>query len=170
MNKKKFSILLEVLLIVVISAVAGITWNRTLLASAWRGQVTQQAQAAPATEKGVDQADAPMPVALAQVKDMLDAKQAVVIDARSTALYAEGHIAGAMSLPLEQARKNAGSAVNGRFPKESTIIAYCNGFSCHDSMELGKLLQKAGYSSVYVYEGGFPEWQDAGYPVARGER
>jgi rhodanese-related sulfurtransferase len=35
-------------------------------------------------------------------------------------------------------------------------------------MDLAKLLMQAGYTAVYVYEGGFPEWRDAGYPVATG--
>jgi len=152
----------EIALILVISALAGVAWNRTLLTSAWRGELTQQAEAAPAADQ------LPMPVALAQVKDLHEARQAVIVDARSAASFAEGHITGAIALPLEEARKHPSLPSLARVPKDATIIAYCNGFSCHDSMELGKLVMRAGYASVYVYEGGFPEWRDAGYPTAKG--
>lgn len=153
----------EILLILIVSAVAGIAWNRTLITSAWRGELTQQAQAAaPAGE------ELPMPIGLPQVKEMLDAKQAVVLDARSAASFRDGHIAGALPVPLEEAKRHPSSPLPARVGKDSTIIAYCNGFSCHDSMELGKILMRAGYSSVYVYEGGFPEWRDAGYATAAG--
>ena len=164
-DKKRLAILGEIVLIVVISAAAGLLWNRTLLLGAWRGELTPLAQAAQQGEQGDP---LPMPIGLAQVKELHDSKQAVIVDARTAASFAEGHIAGALSLPLEQVRKDAAATLKAKVPATATIIAYCNGFSCHDSMDLGKLLMRAGYSSVYVYEGGFPEWRDAGYPMATG--
>ncbi|MCM0080107.1 rhodanese-like domain-containing protein [Geomonas sp. Red32] len=160
---------LEIAAIVLIAAVLGIGWNRTLLASAWKGEAAIQQPASPQaqTAQAGGEELVPMPIPLAQVKDMHDGKQAVVIDARSASTFIQGHIAGAVSLPLEEARKNP-SSLKGRFSKDATIIAYCNGFSCHDSMDLGKLMMQAGYANVYVYEGGFPEWRDSGYPVAKG--
>jgi len=153
----------EICLILVLSASAGIAWNRTLLAGAWRGESTQQAEtAAPAGEA------LPMPIGLMQVKQMHDAKEAVIVDARDPASFAQGHITGAIVLPVAQARKNGQLPAGAKVAKDATIIVYCNGFSCHDSMEVGKLLMQAGYLSVYVYEGGYPEWRDAGYPVATG--
>jgi rhodanese-related sulfurtransferase len=155
-------------LIVALSATAGIAWNRTLLVQAWRGETTQQSQhlataaAAPATDA------TPMPVMLQQVKELYDAKQCVIIDARSAEDYAKGHISDAVALPLEKAQNPAAIASALKAPKDAMLIAYCNGFSCHDSMELGKLLIRAGYTSVYVYEGGYPEWRDSGFPVATG--
>jgi rhodanese-related sulfurtransferase len=156
----------EIGLIVAISAIVGIIWNRTLLTSAWRGEIAQQAQAAP---QGETQGEAiPMPLGLVQIKEMYDAKQAVIIDARSSANFSDGHIAGAISLPLEEARRNPARPLKAKLPADSILIAYCNGFSCHDSMDLGKILMHAGYGAVYVFEGGFPEWHDAGYPVSKG--
>jgi len=152
----------EICLIVVISSTIGIVWNHTLLASAWRGELTAQVQAAPKGE------ELPMPLGLMQIKEMFDAKQAVIVDARSAASFADGHIAGAITLPLAEARKNPARPFKVKVPADATIIAYCNGFSCQDSMDLGKVLMQAGYTTVYIFEGGFPEWRDAGYPVARG--
>jgi len=150
----------EIALIVTISALVGIFWNRTLLADAWRGKPTQQAEAAPQGEA------LPMPIGLMQVKEMHDAKQAVLVDARNLDSFAQEHIAGAIPLPLEEARKHPVSLLNDIIPPDSMIITYCNGFSCRDSMDLGEVLIKAGYRSVYVFEGGLPEWRDAGYPIA----
>jgi rhodanese-related sulfurtransferase len=162
MRKNWLGTVAEICLIVIVSASIGAIWNRSLLISAWRGETAGQAQAAPTGE------ELPMPLGLMQVKEMYDAKQAVIVDARSAASFAEGHIAGAISLPLEAARKNPARPINVKLAGDATIIAYCNGFSCHDSMDLGKILMHAGYATVYVFEGGFPEWRDAGYPVAKG--
>lgn len=166
---------LEISLIILISASAGVAWNWPLLSGAWRGEPTMQAQAAPAAQTAQAAATAaaapealPMPIGLVQVKELHDAKEAVLVDARSVASFSEGHIAGAVVLPVEEARKTPPFPAGVNFPKDATIIVYCNGFSCHDSMEVGKALMQAGYASVYVYEGGFPEWRDAGYPVATG--
>jgi rhodanese-related sulfurtransferase len=163
MIKNWFVTIAEICLIVAISATIGILWNRSLLTSAWRGEVATQAQAS--APKGTE---TPMPVGLVQLKELYDARNAVLVDARSAANFSEGHISGAISLPLEEARKNPASPFKKKLPADATIIAYCNGFSCHDSMDLGKILMQAGYVSVYVYEGGFPEWRDAGYPVVKG--
>ena len=163
MGKKNYlAIAAEICLIVFISAAVGVAWNRALLTSAWRGEPTSQAQSAPEGEK------IPMPIGLQQVKELHDSKQAVIVDARSAAHFAQGHIEGAASLPLEEARKQPSLPFKKKVPAGATIIVYCNGFSCHDSTELGKLLMQAGFDSVYSFEGGFPEWRDAGYPVATG--
>ncbi|GFO69357.1 sulfurtransferase [Geomonas limicola] len=165
MKKNGLGTVMEILLIVAISASVGIAWNRTLLTSAWRGEVARPAEAAAPAANAVTE---PMPLGLMQVKELVDAKQAVLLDARSRTSFAEGHLQGAFNLPLEEAAKNPSRPLKVQVPAEASIITYCNGFSCHDSMELAKILVKAGYPNVYVYEGGFPEWRDAGYPVAKG--
>jgi rhodanese-related sulfurtransferase len=162
MKKFWLGTLTEICLIVVISASIGVVWNRSLLSRAWRGELATQAEAAPQGEA------LPMPLGLMQVKELYDTKQAVIVDARSAANFADGHITGALTLPLEEARKHPAQPFSAKLPADATIIAYCNGFSCHDSMDLGKILMQAGYASVFVFEGGFPEWRDAGYPVAKG--
>ena len=164
MSKKRYGTVAEIALVVMIAALLGISWNMELLADAWRGKPTQQ-QAEPAAQGEI----LPMPIGLMQVKEMLDAGQAVLVDARSSDSFAKEHIAGALPLPLEEARRS-GSPLLDKVPTDAVIIAYCNGFSCHDSMDLGTILIKAGYSSVYVFEGGLPEWRDAGYPVAGGAK
>lgn len=155
--------LAEIALVVVISAALGIFWNRGLLADAWRG-TPEQATAAP------QGAMLPMPIGLLQVKEMHDAGECVLVDARSAESFAKERIAGAVSLPLEEARKRADLPLLDRVSPDAVIVVYCNGFSCHDSMELGNLLIKGGFRSVYVFEGGLPEWRDAGYTVAGGAR
>ena len=154
----------EIAVIVFASALFGVLWNRTLLSDAWHG--APAAQTAPTAQ----QAEAvPMPIGVAQVKELHDSGQAVLVDARSAGSYVKEHIAGALSLPLEETTRQQAPQLKG-VAKDAVIIVYCNGFSCHDSMQLGKLLIKAGYGLVYVFEGGLPEWRDAGYPTSGGQR
>ena len=91
---------------------------------------------------------------------------AVFIDARQQDFYThEGHIKGAVSLPFEDF--DAGFArVKDRLPsKDAELVCYCSGYGCEESAEIAKLLIEHGYRRVLVYEGGWPEWTEAGLPV-----
>lgn len=160
---QKPHIIVEMAIIFLLAAAAGVGWNHKLLADAWYGKAVQPKQeVVPASPQGAT----PLPLGLMQTKEIYDRKEVAFVDARDTETYAAGHIKGALSLPLGEA--DAGmAAFNSRVKKEATIVVYCNGFDCRDSMDLGKRLLKAGYLKVYVFLGGYPEWRDAGYPVER---
>ena len=150
-------------IIVGLSSIVGVAWNHALLRDAWHEKPVSSGSVSPA------QGETPLPLGLMQVKDFFDEREAAFVDAREETAYGRGHIAGAVSLPASDLATGL-----GRFRKEvpvsSLIVVYCNGFGCHDSMTVGTKLLEAGYRSVFVYEGGFPEWQAAGYPVEkRGE-
>jgi len=162
---QKPHILVEMAMIFLLAAAAGIGWNHKLLADAWSGKAVQPKQeAVPASPQGTT----PLPLGLMQVKELYDRKEGAFVDARDMETYASRHIKGALSLPSGEA--DAGLAAFGaRVNKETTIVVYCNGFDCHDSMELGSRLLKAGFRRVYVFLGGYPEWRDAGYPTEGGK-
>lgn len=154
----------EMTAIVLVASAVGLAWNRRLLVDAWTGTVTSPVPAVrgPATL-------IPLPLGLMQVKEIVDRKEGVVVDARDAAAYAAGHIPGAVSLPVGEAEARMDS-FRAQVPVGTLLVAYCNGYSCSDSHHLAESLIQAGYRTVYVFAGGFPEWRDAGYPVARGPR
>ncbi len=53
---------------------------------------------------------------------------------------------------------------------DRVLIIYCSGYGCPDSYSVGIRLAQAGFSDVLLYEGGFPEWRDAGRLVEEGEQ
>lgn len=162
---QKPHILVEMAIIFLLASAAGIGWNHKLLAEAWSGKAVQPKQeAVPASPQGAT----PLPLGLMQVKELYDRKEGTFVDARDMETYAAGHIKGARSLPPGEA--DAGlAAFSIKVRPETTIVVYCNGFDCRDSMELGSRLLKAGYQKVYVFLGGYPEWRDAGYPTEGGK-
>lgn len=153
--------LIDIVVIVVVAAALGIAWNRQLLHKAWTGQDTSPS---PPAATSAPASAVPLPVGLMQVKDMFDRNEAVIVDARDAATYAKGHLRGAVSLPVREAAEKI-PAFAGKYPADTLLIIYCNGYGCHDSMELGKKLLGKGFTAVYAFEGGYPEWKDAGYPV-----
>ena len=87
------------------------------------------------------------------------------VDARASEFFLhEGHITGAISLPVLEF-DSVFPLVKDRLPAaDEEIVCYCSGFGCEESTELARRLGEAGYRLVYVYTGGWPEWSEAGFP------
>lgn len=92
--------------------------------------------------------------ALAQVR----AKTAVIIDVREPHEYRAEHIAGALSLPLDNLAAE-------QVPPGKTAIVYCG--AGKRSCQAAERLTAAGYADVAVVEGGIAGWKTAGLPTAR---
>jgi rhodanese-related sulfurtransferase len=111
--------------------------------------------------------DRPIEIQLAAIKQLFDAGAAVLVDAREPDEYAAGHIPGALSMPFDEVTAEPEKLENletGGRP----IVTYCGGGACELSLSLAWELIYAGQTKVTVYMGGFPEWVEAGYPVATG--
>lgn len=87
----------------------------------------------------------------------------IVLDARPAAEFRAGHIAGALSVPVEELQSRLGS-----LPADMGYVAYCRGPYCVYADRAVELLRRNGRRAQRLLEG-FPEWRAAGYPVARGE-
>jgi rhodanese-related sulfurtransferase len=89
----------------------------------------------------------------------LEQGKVVVLDVRPEAEYRSGHIAGAVSAPLEQLE-----SVASTLPKRREIVAYCRGPYCVYADDAVRLLQSRGLRARRL-DVGFPEWRRAGLPV-----
>ena len=153
----------EAVLIALLGLLAGLAINHRLVLDAFAGRLAASASVATTANMAL-----PQPVLLAEVRE-LAATGALLVDARDAALYADGHLPAAVSLPLAEV-----DAVLESFRQQvaaaRTLILYCNGYGCQDSFDLALRLMNEGYRDVRVFEGGFPEWRDAGLPVAKGDK
>jgi rhodanese-related sulfurtransferase len=94
-------------------------------------------------------------------------KGIIFVDARDTEEFKEGHIKGAISLPVGKF-DHQGPLFKDLVPVDTFIVTYCNGKGCESSLELAELLLDSGYKDVKVFYGGWEQWRDAGYPVEMG--
>ena len=85
----------------------------------------------------------------------------VFIDAREAEYYHEGHIAGAwnISSTLELVFK-----LDSLQGKSGAVVTYCGEVDCGSSDDLAYTLQEMGFTKLYIYKGGWLEWQAAGLP------
>jgi rhodanese-related sulfurtransferase len=157
------SIFLEAVLLVVCGCLLGLAVNHQLVFDAFAGRLASTGKA---PVEAVELTRFPAPVLLEEVKT-LRGQGAVLVDARPSDVYALGHIAGARSLPMLDLDV-AFAGFRGHVDREQTIITYCSGYGCQDSFDLAMHLIIEGYLDVRIYEGGFPEWQEAGLATAMG--
>jgi rhodanese-related sulfurtransferase len=98
----------------------------------------------------------------AELKRMLNQDDVVVLDVRPAEEYEAGHVAGALSAPID----TLGQRV-GELPANAEIVAYCRGPYCVYADDAVRALRRRGRSAVRL-EDGYPEWSRAGYPVRVG--
>ncbi|WP_345814939.1 rhodanese-like domain-containing protein [Paraburkholderia sp. PREW-6R] len=88
----------------------------------------------------------------------------VLLDVRSPALFAQGHVPGAVNLPH-------GKIVASRladYPLETLFVTYCAGPHCNGAARGALRLAQLG-RPVKLMIGGVTGWQDEGFTLVRAE-
>lgn len=88
-------------------------------------------------------------------------KVLVLVDVREPSEFAEGHIEGAINLPLTS---GVLEAEHGTLPSDKPIVVYCR--SGRRSDIAAKLLEGEGFQPIYDL-GGINDWTAAGYPIVK---
>ena len=102
------------------------------------------------------------PVEMDELLKRVRSKNVVVLDTRPSREYAAGHIAGAVSVPLDDLQRQL-----RQLPKEKDYVAYCRGPYCVYADRAVEILRAQGRRARRLREG-FPEWRAAGLPVETG--
>jgi rhodanese-related sulfurtransferase len=92
------------------------------------------------------------------------APKGVYVDPRSAKLYAEGHIPGAINVPLADLRETARERLAGY----NLFVVYDTDYGDVVAKAASKSLMELGYKDVYTLRGGLKAWQKEGYAVAKG--
>jgi rhodanese-related sulfurtransferase/ABC-type phosphate/phosphonate transport system substrate-binding protein len=96
---------------------------------------------------------------------------ATYVDTRTDAEFKAGHVPGAILVPYgEKSHKDADfEAAQDKFDiaklganRAASLVFACNGPECWKSFKAAHAAVKAGYTKVYWFRGGFPEWRSSG--------
>lgn len=99
-------------------------------------------------------------VGFATLEQMVTDGLATILDVRPPDEFADGHIPGALSIPLTELKSRLDEVPSGL-----EVVAYCRGPWCVLAFEAVALLRERGIPAKRL-EGGLPEWRRAGLPVA----
>jgi rhodanese-related sulfurtransferase len=108
-------------------------------------------------------------VPLEEAKALWGSGTAIFLDARATADYQAGHIAGALSLPIEEFDDHY-PQIQPMLSPDATIVAYCDGMECDLSHRLMDRLRELGYHNVRLLVNGWTTWHAAGLMTHAGEQ
>lgn len=88
----------------------------------------------------------------------------VLLDVRSPTLFARGHVAGALNLPV-------GKIIRSKledWPLETVFVTYCAGPHCNGAAKAALRLAELG-RPVKIMAGGITGWIDEGFTLVSGE-
>lgn len=94
-----------------------------------------------------------------ELAEKMKKENITVLDVRPQQEFNEGHIAGALSIPVDQLPEKL-----NEFSKDQEIVAYCRGPFCVFADDAVELLNKKGFDAKRLDEG-FPEWMLDEFPV-----
>jgi rhodanese-related sulfurtransferase len=98
----------------------------------------------------------------AQAKALFD-QEAAFVDLRKENMWNSGRIPGAIWLDFKKAFNK--DALEAEVGKDEALVFYCSGVRCPRSAKACKKALDWGYTRVYYFRGGFPDWKTAGYAV-----
>lgn len=112
-----------------------------------------------------------------EARDLM-AKGIPIYDVRSDEAYKKGYVPGSIHVPYDEASAKEVDfdpaddkfSLN-RLPKDKNapLIMFCDGSVCWRSYKSAVMAIKAGWKNIYWFRGGFPEWKEAGFAIAKKE-
>lgn len=94
--------------------------------------------------------------------DLINRKDALVVDVRPTADFMKGHIINAVNIPMNGFKKQIGTLQKH---KEKPILVTCRSGS--QSSTACQQLRKEGFEDVHNLRGGVLAWESANLPLSK---
>ena len=101
-------------------------------------------------------------VSTLQATQLINRENALVIDVREPAEYAQGHVLGARNVPLGELTARAGDFE--KYKARPVILVCASGSRSGAALAT---LRNRGFTNVANLAGGFAAWQQAGLPVEK---
>lgn len=103
-----------------------------------------------------------------EVMQRIEEGSAIAIDARNAKYFEEGHIPGAVNLPATIFGETF-AEIGEALPRDYPFIVYCQGGPCGESLDVLEHLEVLGFESLFLYEGGWLDWEEKKLPVEASE-
>lgn len=99
-------------------------------------------------------------LSVSEVQALLEEDALTVVDVREPWEYAEGHIPGAVLIPLGELPDRL-----AEIPEDEAVVTVCR--SGNRSSRAQEFLEQQGFASVHNMLGGMLAWEEAEYPIER---
>ncbi len=102
-------------------------------------------------------------VSPAQLTQLINRENAVIVDIRSASLFADGHIIGSISIPLTELETKIKKLEKS---KAKPIVIVC--MLGQESQRASAILTKHGMLNIRTLQGGIDAWRKADMPLVKG--
>ena len=102
-------------------------------------------------------------VSVAQAVDLINNKNALIIDVRTPEEFAESHLPEANNFPVDTLSQNIETIK--KLQRDKPLLVYCR--SGKRSARATEILQNLGVNSVHNLKGGIKAWSDANNPLVK---
>ena len=109
-----------------------------------------------------EQVDGAITISTKRAKTLMN-QGVTFIDVRRISDYQNSHIQWSIHLDLKLDLTEV--ALLSVVKKHQPVVFYCNGDMCQRSALASEKAVIWGWTKVYYYRGGFPDWQQAGLPL-----
>jgi phage shock protein E len=100
-------------------------------------------------------------VTVEETKSLIEGKLSlVVLDVRTPSEYGDGHIEGAINIPVDDLERRLGELDPG-----DELLVYCR--TGNRSARAVRLLEENGFTNVFHMAGGIMAWGEAGYSLVQ---
>ena len=96
-----------------------------------------------------------------QTTQLINQRDAAIVDIRTAEQFRKGHIAGATNLPESQLKSGVPAALDRQKP----VIVVCD--AGNKASVTARTLKKAGFGEVYYMQGGLNAWTGANLPLVK---
>lgn len=113
---------------------------------------------------GCNSNDSIISVSAAEFQKEMKADSVQILDVRTPAEYADGHIGGAININVQS--EDFQNIADRKLSKNATILVYCR--SGRRSLDAAGKLTELGYKVINL-KGGIIDWKDSNLPVTTQE-
>jgi len=101
-------------------------------------------------------------ISTGEATQLINRRNAVVIDVRPAGAFASGHLPSARHLEFGELQAKVAQLVKN---KNNPVLLVCQ--TGQHSRKAQRIVTDAGFAEVHVLEGGVDAWQKAGMPVVK---
>jgi rhodanese-related sulfurtransferase len=101
--------------------------------------------------------------------DAFQTRSALFVDARSPDEYAQGHIPGAINIPVSDFENGVVSHMD-QLDSAPAVATYCPSMECWDAVDVADRLREVTQKPIYVFEQGWEAWQADKHPITKGDQ
>lgn len=135
--------------------------TKTVTTTTTTGTMTEATPAAQPAPSVSPVTDAPFQtIDVKGLREMMQTSTVYLVDVRTPEEFAEGHVEGAINIPLDQIEARL-----SELPKDKSVHVICR--SGRRSAQAAEILVKNGFAGVVNVDGGMNAWNAAAYPTVK---